>query len=80
MLFTIVSTLMKQQLLFTVVETIFLARLKHCHKDTIIELKIAQVVTSLLVEQCCNNTVIMAEKCCSPNNVVHYCFNNVVQH
>ena len=41
--------------------------------------KIAQV-TALLVEQCRNNTVIMAEQCCSTNNVVHYCFNNVVQH
>ena len=44
------------------------------------QLKIAQVVTALLVEQWCNNTVIMAEQCCSTNNVVHYCFNNVVQH
>ena len=44
------------------------------------QLKIAQVVTALLVEQCRNNTVIMAEQCCSTNNVVHYCFNNVVQH
>ena len=42
------------------------------------QLKIAQVVTALLVEQCCNNTVIMVEQCCSANNV-HYCFNNVVQ-
>ena len=25
-----------------------------------------------------NNTVIMAEQCCLTNNVVHYCFNNVV--
>ena len=38
------------------------------------QLKIAQVVTALLLEQWCNNTVIMV------NNVVHYCFNNVVQH
>ena len=42
--------------------------------------KITQVVTALLVEQCLNNTVIMAEQCCWTNNVVHYCFNNVVQH
>ena len=28
------------------------------------QLKIAQVVTALLVEQWCNNTVIMAEQCC----------------
>ena len=28
----------------------------------------------------CNNTVIKAEQCCSTNNVVRYCFNNVVQH
>ena len=40
--------------------------------------KIAQVVTALLVEQCRNNTVIMAEQCCSTNSVIHYCFNNVV--
>ena len=43
------------------------------------QLKIAQVVTALLVEQCRNNTVIMAEQCCPTNNVVNYCFNNVVQ-
>ena len=43
------------------------------------QLKIAQVVTGLLAEQCCSNTVIMAEQRCSTNNVVHYCFNNVVQ-
>ena len=33
---------------------LYLARLRHCHKDTIIELKIAQIVTVLLVEQCRN--------------------------
>ena len=33
------------------------------------QLKIAQVVTALLVEQWCNNTVIMAEQYCSTNNV-----------
>ena len=44
------------------------------------QLKLAQVVTALLVEQCCNNAVIMAEQCCWTNNVVNYCFNNVVQH
>ena len=43
------------------------------------QLKIAQVVTVLLVEQCLNNTVIMAEQCCPTKNVVH-CSNNVVQH
>ena len=44
------------------------------------QLKIAQVVKALLVEQCCNNKVIMAEQCCSTNNVAHYCFNNAVQY
>ena len=45
------------------------------------QLKIAQVVTALLVEQCRVTTrfSIMAEQCCSTNNVVHYCFNNVVE-
>ena len=43
------------------------------------QLKIAPVVTALLLVQCCN-TVIMAEQCCSTNNVVHYCFNNVVHY
>ena len=33
-----------------------------------------------MVEQCCNNTVIMVEQCCWTNNVVHYCFYNVVRH
>ena len=42
------------------------------------QLKIAQVVTALLVKQCRNNTVIMAEQCYSTNNAVHYCFNDVV--
>ena len=37
-------------------------------------------VTSLLVEQYRNKTVIIAEQSCSTNNVVHFCFNNVVQH
>ena len=38
------------------------------------QLKIAQVVTVLLVEQCHNNTVIMTKQCCWTNNVVHILF------
>ena len=34
------------------------------------QLKIAQVVTALLVEQWCNNMVIMVEQCCSTNDVL----------
>ena len=50
---------------------LYLARLRHCHKDTIIELKIAQIVTVLLVEQCRNQhsyhgwTMLLNEQCCS---------------
>ena len=29
-----------------------------------------------MVEQCCS---LLFQQCCSTNNVVHYCFNNVVQ-
>ena len=39
------------------------------YSGTSTQLKIAQVVPALLVEQCRNNTVIMAEQCCSTNNV-----------
>ena len=44
------------------------------------QLKVAPVVTALLVEQCRNNTVIVAEQRCSTNNVVNCCFDDVVQH
>ena len=43
------------------------------------QVRIAQVVTALLAEQCCDNMVIMAEQCCWTNNV-HCCCNNVVHH
>ena len=39
----------------------------------------AHVVTALLVEQCRNNTVIMAEQCCSTNNNVQQRLFTVVE-
>ena len=70
-LFTIVSTmsmteccsaLMKQQCLFTVVET----GENNIDRTSlfIVAQPCSQVVTVLMVEQCCNNIVIMAEQPC----------------